>query len=104
MEAFNKQLATELFKPVDVQKLQDPEKVSAIWVKNLGSSVNKMSNATLSMIGMKPKDAIKIDIVRLDKTYSGQKLLLEDGLYIYLYWPREQGGDQKKTGYKLYLK
>ena len=31
--AFNKELAKLLFKPMDVQELQDPEKVSAIWVK-----------------------------------------------------------------------
>ena len=37
VEAFNKVLA----KHVDAQKLQDPEKVSAIWVKNLGSIINK---------------------------------------------------------------
>ena len=33
VEAFNKELAKLLFKPMDVQELQDPEKVSAIWVK-----------------------------------------------------------------------
>ena len=37
VEAFNNVLA----KHVDAQKLQDPEKVSAIWVKNLGSIINK---------------------------------------------------------------
>ena len=41
VEAFNKVLAKQLFKHVDAQKLQDPEKVSAIWVKNLGSIINK---------------------------------------------------------------
>ena len=33
MEAFNKELAKLLFKPIDTQELQDPEKVSTIWVK-----------------------------------------------------------------------
>ena len=41
VEAFNKVLAKQLFKHVDAQKLQDPEKVSAVWVKNLGSIINK---------------------------------------------------------------
>ena len=67
MEAFNKELAKLLFKPMDAQELQDPEKVSTIWVKNLNKTVNKMNNTVSSMIGMKPKDAIKLDIVPLDK-------------------------------------
>ena len=34
MEAFNKELSKLLFKLMDAQELQDPEKVSRIWVKN----------------------------------------------------------------------
>ena len=34
---------------MDAQELQDPEKVSAIWVKNLNKIVNKMSNTVSSM-------------------------------------------------------
>ena len=43
VEAFNNVLAKQLFKHADAQKLQDLEKVSAIWVKNLGSIINKMN-------------------------------------------------------------
>ena len=32
VEAFNKELAKQLFKPMDAQELQDPENVSPIWV------------------------------------------------------------------------
>ena len=39
-EAFNKELAKLLFKPMDAQEFQDPEKVSTIWVKNLNKTVN----------------------------------------------------------------
>ena len=53
---------------MDAQELQDPEKVSTIWVKNL----NKMNNIVLSMIDMEPKDAIKLDNIPLDKTKSGR--------------------------------
>ena len=35
VEAFNKELAKLLFKMMDAQELQDPEKVSTIWVKHL---------------------------------------------------------------------
>ena len=54
--------------------------------------VNKMNNTVSSMIGMKPKDAIKLDTVSLDKTYPEEIVLPEDGLYGYLY----QLGEQKK--------
>ena len=54
---------------MEAQELQGPEKVSTTWVKNLNKSANKMNNTLLSMIGMKPKDAIKLDAVPLDNTY-----------------------------------
>ena len=75
---------------MDAQELQDPEKVSTIWVKNLNSIVNKMSNTKSSMADMKPKDAIKLDTVKLDKIYPEENILSEDGLYRYLYQPGEQ--------------
>ena len=54
-----------------------------------------MSNKISSIIGMKPKDAIKLDTVPLDKTYPEETVLPEDGLYRYLYQPGEQHGDEK---------
>ena len=41
LEAFNKELAKILFKPMDAQELQDPEKLLTIWVKNSDKIVNK---------------------------------------------------------------
>ena len=82
MEALNKELVKLLFKPVDAQELQDPEKVSTIWVENLNKIVNKMNNTKSSMINMRPKDAIKLDTVPLHKTYSEETILPKDGLYI----------------------
>ena len=41
------------------------------------------------MIGMKPKDAIKLDTVPRDKTYPKETPIPEDGLYRYLYQPGE---------------
>ena len=49
---------------MDAHELQDPKKVSTIWVKNLNKVVNKMNSTVLSMIGMKAKDAIKLDILK----------------------------------------
>ena len=47
------------------------------------------------MINMKPKDATKLDTVKLGKTYPEKNALLEDGLYRYLYLPGKQHGNQK---------
>ena len=96
VEAFNKELAKLLFKPMDAQELQDPDKVSRIWVKNLNKIVSKMNNTVSSMIGMKPKDAIKQGTAPLDKTYAEETVLPEDGLYRYLYQPGEKHGDKKR--------
>ena len=83
VEVFNKELAKLLFKPRDTQELQDPENVLTIWVKNLNKTLNKMNYTVSLMIGMKPKDAIKLDTVPLYKTYPEETVLPEDGLYRY---------------------
>ena len=101
VEAFNKELAKLLFKPMDPQQLQDPEKVSTILVKNFNKIVNKMNNTLSSMIDMKPKDAIKLDTIPLGKTYPEETVLLKDGLYRYLHQPGEQHGDQKRQATDL---
>ena len=101
VEAFNKELAKLLLKPMDAQELQDLEKASTIWIKNLNKIVNKMNNTASPMIGMKPKDAIKLDTIHLDKKYSKETVLLEDGFYRYLYQPGEQHGDQKRRATDL---
>ena len=93
VKAFNKELAKLLFKAMDAQGLQNPKKVSTIWVKNVSSTVNKMSNTKPSLIDMKPKDAIKLDTVQLNKTYPEESVLPEDGLYRHLHQPGEQNGD-----------
>ena len=90
VEAFNKELVKLLFKPMNAQELQDPEKLSTIWVKNLNKIVKKMNNTVSSMIDMKPKDAIKVDAVPLDKKYPEEIVLPEDRLHGYLYQPGEQ--------------
>ena len=78
------------------QELQDPENVSTIWVKNLIKIVNKMSNTVSSMIDIKPKDAIKLDTIPLDKKYPEETVQPDDDLYRYLYQPGEQHGDKKR--------
>ena len=74
---------------MDAQELQDPEKISTIWVKHLNKIVSKMNTTVSWVIGIKPKDAIKLDTFPLDKTYPQETLLPEDGLYRYLYQPGE---------------
>ena len=65
VEALNKILAQRLFKVQDAQELNDPEKVSATWVKHLYGLVNELNDTETEMIGMKPKDAIKLKEVPL---------------------------------------
>ena len=101
VDAFNKELEKLLFKPVDVQELQDPEKVSTIWVKNLNKAVSKMNNTEPLMTAMKPKDAIKSGIVPLDKANLEETVLPEDGFYRYFYQPGQQHGDQKRRATEL---
>ena len=63
--------------------------------------MKKMNNTESWMIGMKPKDASKLDTVLLDKTYPKETILPEDGLYRYLYQHGEQHEDQKRQATDL---
>ena len=63
VKALNKILAERLFKLQDAQELNDPDKVTATWVKHLYGSVDELNNTTTDMIGMKPKDVIKLNQV-----------------------------------------
>ena len=57
-------------------------KVSTIWVKNLNSIVTKMSNTKPLMVDLKPKDTIKLNIVK-PEAFKGRSVT-ETGLYRYL--------------------
>ena len=65
VEALNKILAERLFKVQDAQELNDLVEVSATWVKHLYGLVDELNDSTTEMIGMKPKDAIKLNEVPL---------------------------------------
>ena len=80
VEALNKVLAERLFKVQDAQELNDPEKVSATWVKHLYGLVDELNDTTTEMIGMKPKDTIKLDEVPLvnQEVYPPEDKLPED--------------------------
>ena len=83
VEALNKILAERLFKVQDAQELNDPEKVSSRWVKHLYGLLDELNDTETEMIGMKPKDAIKLDEVPLvtRESYPPEEVLPEDGLY-----------------------
>ena len=55
-----------------------------------------MDNTISLMVGMRPKDAIKLDTVPLNKTYPKESVLPDDGLFRYLYQPDERHGHQKR--------
>ena len=76
--------------------LNDPEHVSATWVKHLYGLVDELNDMETEMIGMKPKDAIKLHEVPLvdQESYSPEDTLPEDRLYRYLLQPSEEHDDQ----------
>ena len=98
VEALNKILAERLFKVQDAQELNGPEKVSATWVKHLYGLVDELIDMETEMIGMKPKDAIKLNEVPLvaRERYPPEEVLPEDGLYQYLLQPGEEHDDQRR--------
>ena len=98
VEALNKILAERLFKVQDAQELSDPEKVSSRWVKHLCGLVDELNDTETEMIGMKPKDAIKLKEVPLvnREAYPPEEVLPEDGLYRYLLQPGEEHDDQRR--------
>ena len=65
VESPNKILTDRLFKVQDAQELNDPEKVSATWVKHLYGLVDELNDTETEMIRMKPKDAVKLNEVPL---------------------------------------
>ena len=93
----NEILAERLFKVQDAQELNNPEKVSATWVKHLYGLVDELNDMETEMIGMKPKDAIVLDQVPLvnREAYPPEEVLPEDGLYQYLLQPGEEPNDQR---------
>ena len=97
VEALNKILAEKLFKVQDAQELNDPEKVSSRWVKHLYGLVDELNDTQTEMIGMKPKDAIKLNEVPLvaRESYPPEEVLPEDRLYQYLLQPGEEHDDQR---------
>ena len=112
VEALNKILTERLFKVQDAQELNNPEKVSLRWVKHLYGLVDELNDMETEMIGIKPKDAIKLKEVPLVKqeNYAPEEVLPEDGLYQYLLQPSEEHDDQQhratdriwsKASYKL---
>ena len=98
VEVLNKILAERLFKVQDAQELNDPEKVSATWVKHLYGLVDELKDMETQMIGMKPNDAIKLNEVPLvnRESYPEEEVLPEDGLYRYLLQPGEEHDDQRR--------
>ena len=98
VEALNKILTERLFKLQDAKELNDPEKVSSRCVKHLYGLVDELNDTTTEMIGMKPKDAIKLKEVPLvtRESYPPEEVLPEDGLYRYLLQPGEEHNDQHR--------
>ena len=76
--------------------MDDPGKVSSRWVKHLYGLVDELNDMETEMIGMKPKDAIKLKEVPLvaRESYPPEEVLPEDRLYRYLLQSGEEHDDQ----------
>ena len=59
--------------------------------------VGELNDTITEMIGMKPKDAIKLDEVPLvaRESYPPEEILSDNGLYRYLLQPGEEHDDQR---------
>ena len=77
--------------------MNDPEKVSSRWVKHLYGLVDELNDTETEMIGMKPKDAIKLKEVPLvnREAYPPEEVPPVDGLYRYLLQSSEEHDDQQ---------
>ena len=107
VEALNKMLTERLFKVQDAQELNDPNKVSVTWVRNLYGLVDELKTQT-QMTGMKLKDAIKMDRVPLvnQDNYPEEDTLPEDGMgcistYYNLVKNTMINGAEQRIGYGL---
>ena len=98
VEALNKLLTEQLFWVQDAQEMNDPKIVSSAWVKHLYRLVDKLNDTEMQIIGMTPKDAIKLKEVPLAnrENYPTEYMLPEDGLYRYLLQPGEKHDNQSK--------
>ena len=58
----------------------------------------KLNNENTTMVGMKPKDAIKLDNVPLvkEEEYPKEDILPSDGLYRFYLQPGEEHGDKRR--------
>ena len=67
-------------------------------MKHLYGLVDELNDTTTGMIGMKPKDALKLGQVPLvnQEAYPSEDMLPEDGLYQYLLQPSEEHNDQRR--------
>ena len=64
-----------------------------------------MNNTVTAMIGLKPKEAIRLKKIQLVKVkkFEDKKVHSETGLYRYLLKPGEEHGDQKRRATGRYL-
>ena len=97
VESLNKIIAMSLFKIMENEELKTGE-VNTKWVKYLYGLVDELNDTFLDSIGMKPKDAIKLDRLGDIKPHKQdkQELLPLDGTYRYLLKPGEEHDDTKR--------
>ena len=105
VERFNRTLAERLFGYQYAQELKLPTTRSREWVKRLPDVVRALNSEETRLIGMKPRDAIKMKTVKQKsssvipgRAVGLNEKKLDDVLVRYLYMPGElEGGGRRAT-------
>ena len=77
------------------------------WVKHLYGLVDALNDTETEMIGMKPKDAIKLnEVLPVNReAYPPEEVLPEDGLCRYILQPGEEhNGQQQRATDRIWSK
>ena len=104
-KALNKILEKQLFKVQVSQEVNNPERVSSIWVKHPYGLVEHLNDTKTQITGMKPKETIELRKVPLLENYPPEDTLPEDGLYWCFLQPGDEHDDQcKRATNKIWSK
>lgn len=104
-EAFNRNLATRIFKYQDVQERQKSGEVNRTWVSILPEMVAAFNSEKTRLIGMSPEQAMKLPRVRQPTPLEGKTALSDMLPYgararIRMSAEDQQGGVQRATDRK----
>ena len=103
VQRFNRTLAERLFSHQYAQEMTNKDARSREWVKKLQRVIEALNNKETKLIGLKPKDAIKMRSVKQNPAAPAHRLVEKrekkiagDAKVRYLYAPGEIENDSKR--------